>query len=75
MELFVSNYFEKCSGENLQKNHCIISFDSVSYFVFVMFEHALIRNDVVSRAAQYWWMFCQVLVVGCVYRHVMMHVK
>ena len=75
MELFVSNYFENWSGENLQKNYCIISFDSVSYFVFVMIEHALLRNDtVVFRAARYWWMFCQVLVVGCVYHHVMMHV-
>jgi hypothetical protein len=55
MELFVSNYFENCSGENLQKNYCIISFDSVSYFVFVMIEHARIRNDaVVFRAARYW---------------------
>jgi hypothetical protein len=55
MELIVSNYFENCSGENLQKNDCIISFDSVSYFVLVMIENALIRNDgVVFRTAQYW---------------------
>jgi len=53
MELFVSNYFGNCIGENLQKNYCIISFDSVSYFVFVMIEHALIQNDtVVFRAAR-----------------------
>jgi hypothetical protein len=33
----------------------IISFGSVSHFVFVMIEHALIRNDTVDfRAAQYW---------------------
>jgi hypothetical protein len=55
MELLVSNFFENCSGENVQKNCCIISFDSGSYFVFVMIDHALIRNDpVVFRAAQYW---------------------
>ena len=34
MELFISNYFEKCSGENLQNNNSTISFDeSVSFFV------------------------------------------
>jgi hypothetical protein len=55
MELFVSNYLENCSGENLQKNYCIISFYSVSYFVFVMIVHALITIDpVVFRAARYW---------------------
>jgi len=55
MELFVTNYLENCSGENLLKYYCIISFDSVSYFVFVMIELALIRNDtVVFRAARYW---------------------
>jgi len=55
MELFVSNYFVNYSGGNVQKNYCIISFDSVSYFVFVMIEHALIRIDpVVHRAARYW---------------------
>jgi hypothetical protein len=31
MELFVSNYFENCSGKNLQKNCCIISFDGVIF--------------------------------------------
>jgi hypothetical protein len=55
MELIVSNYFENGSGENLQKNYCIISFDNWLYFVFVMIEHALIRNDtVVFRDAGYW---------------------
>jgi hypothetical protein len=55
MELFVSNYFGNCIGENLQKNYCIINFYSVSYFDFVMMAHALIRNDtVVFRASQYW---------------------
>jgi hypothetical protein len=48
MELFVSNYFEKCSGENLQKNYCFISFDSVSDFVFVMIEHTLISKARIS---------------------------
>ena len=44
-----------CSGENVQKNDCIINFDSVSYIVSFMIEHALIRNDtVVYRAARYW---------------------
>jgi len=55
MQLFVSNYFVNCSGENVQNNYHIINFDSVSYFVFVMIEHALIRNDtVVYRVARYW---------------------
>jgi len=54
MALVVSNYFVNCSGENVQNNY-IINFDSVSYFVFVMIEHALIRNDIVIyRAARYW---------------------
>jgi hypothetical protein len=55
MELFVTNYLENCSVENQQKYYCIISFDSVSYFVFVMIELALIQNrTVVLRAALYW---------------------
>ena len=52
------------------------NFYSESYFVFVMIEDALIRNDiVVYRAARYWRMFYRVPVVGRVYLHVMMHVK
>jgi hypothetical protein len=35
----VSDYFVNCSGENLQKNYCAVSFDSLSYFVFVVIEH------------------------------------
>ena len=55
MELLVINYFGNCNGEDLLKNYCVFNFDSVSYFVFVMVEHALIWNDtVVFRAAQYW---------------------
>jgi hypothetical protein len=47
MELFVSNYLENFSVENLQKYYCIINFDSVSHFVFVMIELALIQNHTV----------------------------
>jgi hypothetical protein len=54
MELFVSNYFENCIGENAQKNYCIANFNSVSYFVFVTIEQALIGNDTVFfRAVRY----------------------
>ena len=54
MELFVGKYLESCSGESLQKNYCIISFDSVVFCFLIVIEHALIRNDtVVFRAARY----------------------
>ena len=50
----VSGCFVNYSGETQQKNNCIISFHSVSYVVFVIIEHALIRNDtVLFRAARY----------------------
>jgi hypothetical protein len=43
----------KC-GESTEV-YCIISFDSVSHFVIVMIELALIWNhNVVFRAARYW---------------------
>jgi hypothetical protein len=42
-------------GENLQVNYCTINFYSASYFVSVMIELALIRNNtVVFRAAPIW---------------------
>jgi len=61
---------------NIKNYYCIINFDILSYFVFVMIKHALIRNDtVLFRAARYWWMFYRVVLVGCAYHHVMTRVK